>query len=490
MAGSNLSHPIFSPVALAATVLLIIGLTAYVAVSGGRVFSPGELSNISHGTTLSGVKSHAAFHDDCGQCHAPWSGISAERCLRCHTMIEARAGTGAGLHALFDNVDRCQACHQEHGGTNIDLRNDADSGIDHSLTHFALTGHMRADGSQAASCSQCHTVGASFPEDTQSCVSCHQQESAAFMTDHLDSYGDDCLACHDGVDTMAGLQPEHHSPRFPLAEAHLIVSCAGCHSGARAPKDLKATPTACSQCHVEPENHRGNFAADCGRCHDTTAFLPAYLDVALFNHDQDTGFQLVRHVVDFQGNEMNCANCHAADNFDFAPSLCVRCHQISQAEFMPQHIQQFGPACLDCHDGQDRMGDFDHGVVFPLTGKHAALSCADCHQPQQYQNAPSTCDGCHLEPVIHQGLFGAGCDNCHNANGWRPARLVHHIFPLDHGDQGVLPCSSCHQDTFTSYTCFQCHELGEMEREHAEVGGALDQLADCTACHPSGVKQE
>ncbi len=81
-------HPIFSPVALISTLILGVGLAIGVYLTGGRAFSPGELSALNHsGEPVANVMSHADVGDDCTQCHAPFQGVEATLCQDCHKNI-------------------------------------------------------------------------------------------------------------------------------------------------------------------------------------------------------------------------------------------------------------------------------------------------------------------------------------------------------------------------------------------------------------------
>ena len=141
-------------------------------------------------------------------------------------------------------------------------------------------------------------------------------------------------------------------------------------------------------------------------------------------------------------------------------------------------------ACLDCHDGVDRMSDFDHVKVFPLAGSHASSVCETCHVNRRgagriFKGTPTECTQCHTEPQIHAGFFGLQCEYCHSTDAWVPAQLSQHTFPLSHGEQGVLECQKCHTNSYTTYTCYGCHEHqpGEIEEQHVEDAISLADAA-------------
>jgi len=114
------------------------------------------------------------------------------------------------------------------------------------------------------------------------------------------------------------------------------------------------------------------------------------------------------------------------------------------------------------------------------------------HVDQKFRGTPKECAGCHQEPKIHAGLFGADCAACHTAQAWAPAQLTQHTFPLDHGEQGEITCATCHTDSYVAYTCYGCHdhEPAETRRQHAELDLTEARLNDCAACHATGRTEE
>jgi hypothetical protein len=155
---------------------------------------------------------------------------------------------------------------------------------------------------------------------------------------------------------------------------------------------------------------------------------------------------------------------------------------------MAEHIALFGPACLSCHDGVDRMRGFDHQQVFPLDGRHAEIECQACHADQIFGGTPARCSECHTEPEIHAGIFGLNCQYCHTAAAWSPAALRAHTFPLDHGDQGESDCQTCHGERYSEYTCYGCHnhQPDGIAESHAREGITEEELTRCTECHLRG----
>ena len=99
---------------------------------------------------------------------------------------------------------------------------------------------------------------------------------------------------------------------------------------------------------------------------------------------------------------------------------------------------------------------FDHArTKYPLTGKHAAVSCAACHKdfstPALKKPAFATCASCHAD--AHKGtatLAGkpVDCASCHTVNGYVPSTytVANHAtakYPLE-GKHATVACGDCH----------------------------------------------
>jgi len=506
-------HPIFSPVALISTFVLAVGLGIGVYFTGGAAFSPGELSAVQHGEVmLQGIANHAEIGNDCSQCHTPFVGIEAARCEACHEDIarDRQAGlaqtavTGPaanqpasqpanpapiGLHGRIPNAEDCATCHLEHRGSDYDLKTAAVANFDHNLTRFTLAKHAVDYAERPLDCAACHQEPGAFTVATSACADCHRDADAAFMTRHREAYGDNCLNCHDGQDTLAAFAPEDHAQIFALTGAHAAAACEDCHTNGQ----FKGTPQECVACHAEPQAHSGMFGTACADCHTPDGWQPAIMNGLPFDHNLDTSFSLEKHMTNFDGRPFACTTCHTGQQpADFDQTQCVACHQKGDAVFMADHTAQFGLNCQSCHDGTGSMTNFDHNLVWPLDGQHTALECTRCHVDQVYKGTPRECVACHAEPPIHAGLFGTECAACHTTEAWLPARLRQHNFPLDHGEQGQLDCAVCHTTTYAEYTCTNCHEHdpNATRAEHDEVDFSQTDFFACAECHPTGQEEE
>jgi hypothetical protein len=155
---------------------------------------------------------------------------------------------------------------------------------------------------------------------------------------------------------------------------------------------------------------------------------------------------------------------------------------------MQKHQDEYGGDCLQCHDGADRMRDFDHALVFVLDGRHTDLACEQCHTEFKFHGTPVECAACHEEPEIHVGVFGQKCQYCHTAEAWHPAMLKEHAFPLNHGAEADSDCATCHSGPYQVYTCYICHDHQpeEIQKSHAKLNLDQASLDDCVACHLDG----
>ena len=172
----------------------------------------------------------------------------------------------------------------------------------------------------------------------------------------------------------------------------------------------------------------------------------------------------------------NCTRCHSAGQ-KLSPEKCLECHK----ELRPSvsagkgfHGRLGEKDCTTCHHEHQGRGfalvdwgdggqkSFDHQKTgWALSGKHAKLKCADCHDPRRVTDgavkevigkgrksmlgAPATCVGCHFDE--HRGQVGTDCARCHDAAAWKPAtKGFDHAktkYPLT-GLHVKVPCAKCH----------------------------------------------
>jgi hypothetical protein len=497
-------NPFLSIFGLLGTAALLLGLGLALWFRGGLAFNPGRLSAKDKGDLrVGGFVSHAEFESQCSRCHKPLESTQDQLCMDCHEDLAAQIKVNNGTHGIIQGVNRCFDCHLEHRGRDFDITRAAFTKFDHSQTRFSLVWHQVTYEAAPMDCSACHETQTGFKASPSNCVLCHADEDLAFIVQHTQDFGQNCTSCHDGLDRMVGF--DHQATGFPLQGRHAQTSCADCHGvaqrlgpqrgGSPSFEDPFAnTPRDCIGCHQEPALHQGLFTPQCAECHTTTGWTPARVDGFQFNHAVQAGFSLQRHRKRFDGQPITCNDCHPGDVHSLDVQTCVDCHSQGQenAEFMQQHQEAFGQDCQQCHDGQDRMRDFNHADFFPLEGRHAVIACESCHVDQAFAGTPTACVQCHAEPDIHAGFFGLDCQNCHSTEVWAPAQLKIHSFPLDHGGQGEIACQVCHLERYVQYACYGCHEHQPeaIAESHAQAGITPQELPDCAGCHPNDLKDE
>jgi len=355
-----------------------------------------------------------------------------------------------------------------------------------------------------------------------------------------DSFPADCSLCHAGGDwrdIRDDFRFDHAAETgVPLEGAHGRAECLRCHND-RGPVAQFAR-RGCAGCHEDV--HRAQLGQSCETCHGQLDWRP---QGQIAEHDQ-TRFPLVgAHAA------TPCWRCHEGaqvGNFSRADIECVTCHAADlQAAQNPDHLAQgWVDRCDRCHIPTSwGGGGFNHGT-WPLTGKHAAASCTDCHAGNVYAGTPNQCVDCHLTEYNsttdpdhqllgistdckachgtstwqgakfpHTGItngcvmchqteynstsspnhtaanFPTTCESCHNTSSWFGATFSH-SFPITTGKHKVLDCADCHLNpsNYMQFSCTHCHEHNqtEMDDDHSEVSGYTWSSPACYGCHPNG----
>lgn len=514
----NSSLDCFSFSAIIAFVLTLLIAGIFVVTSGSAMFSPGELSNYG-GEMLGGVTSHSQIGSDCAACHVAPLGVEkmSDRCQTCHNEIKLEVTSESSLHGtlLLHNPElSCRDCHPEHRGADAPLTEMVAATFPHEVVGFALASHQSKIDGNAFSCDDCHNRSITVFDQT-SCSECHQNIDTGFMQTHIAAYGENCLACHDGLETY-GANFDHAQTGFALTGGHAEKNCAECHQNTRSIADFKNAPEDCAGCHLKDDAHEQRFGTNCAVCH-----TPAGWQTATFDHNL-AAFKL-------EGKHQNaaCEDCHTTDNPQDTPTDCYSCHAKDDS-----HIGRFGEDCALCHTAQGwepanfkhdlvtsttscvtchllddehngqygtdcaachsteawKPAIFDHNLSgFPLNGAHLRTSCESCHASGSFSGLSSDCATCHAEPAYHLGAFGTDCASCHTTAAWSPAEYnKSHTFPLNHGESGVSSCETCHPASFTTYTCYGCHKHSEAKVREKHLKKGISNFQNCIECHADG----
>jgi hypothetical protein len=364
---------------------------------------------------------------------------------------------------LTDQPDlRCRFCHPEHRGPDAPLTELGELSFPHEVVGFSMRGHQFKVAQDAFVCSDCH-AGDISKFDSQTCDTCHRQMDMGFMTAHTLSFGSACLDCHDGVDSLV-TNFDHNKYSFKIAGKHEGLACVKCHVNARGLGDFQMTLQDCYSCHRNDEPHQGKYGFSCVDCHTENGWTPAK-----FDHNLSV-FKL-----EGEHAEAACEGCHQNNVFAGTPSDCYSCHQQDD-----EHGGQYGTNCAACHNPSDwENATFDHNLSnFPLAGRHAGLTCEQCHSGGQFAGLSTACASCHGDPAFHAGMFGLDCAACHSTQNWYAPYNGSHPGIADEGGSGVnhggASCRDCHQPTLHTYTCLACHDSNTGEGGGGEGGGDDD----------------
>jgi hypothetical protein len=280
---------------------------------------------------------------DCASCHSPisWKGARFDHDRTRFPLVGRHAAVAcASCHGARKERPRppmtCIACHRQddvHRGANGTACATCHSPLswkgaifDHDrATRFALRGaHRRVP------CAACHVRPVASFKPPMACVGCHQRKDV-----HRGALGRDCANCHSNDRWKPAATFSHARTRFPLAGAHVRVTCASCHRD----KSFRAAGTSCASCHADTV-HKGRFGspAKCAACHSTANWTAASFDHSV------TRFPLTgRHA------RLLCTACHVrpARTVKLSTS-CVACHKADDP-----HEGRFGTRCETCHTNSE-----------------------------------------------------------------------------------------------------------------------------------------
>ncbi len=423
----------------------------------------------------------------CSDCHANGYSGTSTICFACH---EADFNASVNPNHIGISISNsCDLCHT----TNPDWQPALFP--DHNESYPLLGAHAAI----ATNCFSCHE--GNYVNTPNLCFSCHTDdynqttnpphESAQFSTS--------CETCHN-ENAWTPATFDHDGQYFPIysgnhletwtecAECHTtpgnygLFSCTDCHDHNQADTDEE---------HNEVSGYLYNSTA-CFECHPTGSAEGS------FNHNSSDFPLTGAHIT------TECIECHA-NGYSGTPTICFACHETDFNQSVnPNHNALSIPNdCETCHttnpDWQPATFPI-HNDYYPLEGAHATIAsnCFTCHEGN-YINTPNLCFSCHADdynqttdPNHEAAQFPTKCESCHSETAWTPATFDHdgQYFPIYSGEhQGEWDaCSECHTNpgNYSIFTCLTCHEQGETDDEHNDVGGYSYNSLACLECHPDG----
>jgi hypothetical protein len=173
-----LPYPVF-PIVTALTLIIVMGIAWTALHDPEALFAPGKLN-----------QAHAS--SGCMQCHVPFEGPSAGKCIACHTGASFSVGSRDvhTLHITFVHERiGCLACHGEHRGRASSI---TDTVIvnPHSDFVFRVTG--------STSCTNCHRFEAKRAQPVVLDNPAVRMLVAKGKGAHGLGRFADCLRCHTG----------------------------------------------------------------------------------------------------------------------------------------------------------------------------------------------------------------------------------------------------------------------------------------------------
>jgi len=347
---------------------------------------------------------------DCLKCHAGGNfkkPVAFEKCSDCHT-----PDPHSGQFAKRQQKGECAECHTVEG-----WKPSGFGVLQHRTSAYPLDGkHI------SVPCAKCHVpAGAAtrYKVAFANCLDCHADVHGGQFAKA--PYNGRCEPCH----VVAGFQPstysiaQHQKSRYPLAGAHLAITCGECHTKDRVGYSAKVVPyqfedRTCTGCHKDP--HNGQFkdrmaekgpagtAKGCEACHS----LKSWMDLPGFDHSK-TSFPLIgAHI------KLQCDECHkpaepggklSAASFKTAPTACSGCHEDIHAGQFTKSGQ--ARKCEECHNSNKwKPSLFNHETQtdFSLKGAHEKVACDQCHKGFRvvgakrvlfYKPTPRRCVDCH-----------------------------------------------------------------------------------------------
>ena len=466
------------------------GVTSQRAITTVVVTNPGE--------RLTGRFNHPGLSSNCVNCHdgvflqangkilfpkTPDHVASSNNCQTCHTPQGFNIIPFVDHQEVFGNCSECHdgviavgksefhpatavECDECHNTTSfLDLS--PDGSFDHSNITRACVGCHNGNVATGMTPTTTDAPPGTHPDTNSECGYCHT--TISFLNAYPDHTGPDvvgagitCDSCH-GAGTAQGQSNGHPVTNVDCATCHSVVtfkmpggifnhslldaalqSCESCHNDGTSINARAATPTAVHQ----------NATADCGVCHNTESFIPA------FNFDHTD-------IVD------NCATsgCHTGlpgeasgkpltipGLYEHMPTIedCSACH--TPGTFSTGTFAHTGPSfvgsCDSCHNNVRSVGKLpNHMPTDPL------LDCDACHNTTTFTGAT----------FVHTSPDTDTCTDCHDGNIAK-GQSIGHYATTDN-------CSTCHLVAGNGYTTF----AGTFDHDPGTVNN------NCASCHNTGI---
>ena len=369
----------------------------------------------------------------CADCHKDNQyKDTPKNCYACHR----KADDTKGHKGSFG--EKCDTCHSSKEWKPSTFNHDTDTKYVLRLKH------------RNVACKDCHTGPLYKEKLEQECYACHKKDDK-----HKDTLGHECGSCHTEKNWKETTKFDHAKTRFGLEGKHAKVECKECHKSAL----FREAPRECIGCHEKDDKHQNNLGRDCVQCHSAQDWKRTE---GLFDHAR-TKFPLVNG---HASPKVKCVACHKTlQSYRNTAMDCFSCHKGDD-----KHEGQLGTRCDNCHsDKLWKTTRFDHAQSrFPLTGRHTAVVCKDCHTSLRYKDAPRACLSCHSkqDQEVHKKTLGTQCETCHNTRAWTLWSFDHNKtrYALEGGHRKVA--------------CLACHSLP------APKGKAIAPVAtNCVACH-------
>ena len=328
----------------------------------------------------------------CQSCHINEKYLKTPKlCVSCHKLDDVHDG---------DNGKKCSKCHTTKKWGKISFNHDRD-------TSFKLRNKHKK-----VSCSTCHKEARvtkktkkNKKKKARKCHSCHSYDDS-----HDGRFGSKCNECHSDNKWNKPKFKHNKDTDFKIRGKHKKVSCNQCHTSKIKNKELKTT---CVSCHKLDDKHKGTLGKKCSSCHSEQSWEKK----VKFDHDI-TKFPLIG-----MHGAISCNECHSDSNYKKMKKKCVSCHTTDDV-----HKGQLGENCNKCHTPNEwGVWVFDHRkqTKFKITGAHQKVHCHTCHRNKikKIKSTPRECKSCHSIDDIHNGQFGARCNDCHTTKDFLQIRM-------------------------------------------------------------------